>query len=145
MKKFITLLVLAAISICVNAQSKSYITTVNLNMRSSASLSAEVLDVIPKGTEVTTIGTSYDSWSLVIYNGKIGWSRSVYLATSFEPRAMSAITYYTNSSGNKVQSPTYYESVPRGATARCKDGTYSFSQSRRGTCSHHGGVAEWLN
>jgi hypothetical protein len=24
------------------------------------------------------------------------------------------------------------------------DGTYSFSQSRRGTCSHHGGVAKWL-
>ena len=34
--------------------------------------------------------------------------------------------------------------VPAGASARCRDGTYSFSQSRQGTCSHHGGVAEWL-
>jgi hypothetical protein len=34
--------------------------------------------------------------------------------------------------------------VPPGASARCADGTYSFSASRRGTCSHHGGVAEWL-
>jgi hypothetical protein len=25
----------------------------------------------------------------------------------------------------------------------CADGTYSFSQHRRGTCSHHGGVARW--
>jgi Protein of unknown function (DUF3761) len=33
---------------------------------------------------------------------------------------------------------------PPGATARCRDGTLSFSQHRRGTCSHHGGVAEWL-
>jgi hypothetical protein len=33
---------------------------------------------------------------------------------------------------------------PSGATARCKDGTYSFSTSRTGTCSHHGGVAEWF-
>jgi uncharacterized protein with FMN-binding domain len=33
---------------------------------------------------------------------------------------------------------------PAGATAKCRDGTYSFSQHRRGTCSHHGGVEEWL-
>jgi hypothetical protein len=36
-------------------------------------------------------------------------------------------------------------SVPAGATARCRDGTYSFSQHRAGTCSHHGGVAAWLS
>lgn len=34
--------------------------------------------------------------------------------------------------------------IPSGASAICRDGTYSFSQSRRGTCSHHGGVAKWL-
>lgn len=51
--------------------------------------------------------------------------------------------YYINSAGNKVQSPTYYDSRPAGASAKCRDGTYSFSQSRRGTCSHHGGVAVW--
>ena len=31
-----------------------------------------------------------------------------------------------------------------GATAKCKDGTYSHAASRRGACSKHGGVAEWL-
>ena len=35
-------------------------------------------------------------------------------------------------------------SYPSGATAICNDGTYSFSQHRRGTCSHHGGVRQWL-
>ena len=30
-------------------------------------------------------------------------------------------------------------------TARCKDGTLSYSQHRSGTCSRHGGVAEWLS
>ena len=34
--------------------------------------------------------------------------------------------------------------APPGATARCRDGTYSYSQHRSGTCSHHGGVAVWL-
>ena len=29
------------------------------------------------------------------------------------------------------------------ATARCKDGTYSFSTNRSGTCSWHGGVDKW--
>ena len=33
---------------------------------------------------------------------------------------------------------------PPGATALCRDGTYSFSKHRSGTCSHHGGVARWL-
>lgn len=33
---------------------------------------------------------------------------------------------------------------PAGATALCNDGTYSYSQHRSGTCSHHGGVAQWL-
>jgi len=36
--------------------------------------------------------------------------------------------------------PTY----PPGATAICNDGTYSYSQHRRGSCSGHGGVAVWL-
>lgn len=48
---------------------------------------------------------------------------------------------YTNVDGNWVQCPG---DNPTGATARCADGTYSYSQNRRGTCSHHGGVAEWL-
>ncbi len=54
--------------------------------------------------------------------------------------------YYINVDGNKVQSPTYSNSgsVPAGATAKCRDGTYSFSQHRSGTCSHHGGVGRWL-
>src|SRR4051812_47143680 len=34
---------------------------------------------------------------------------------------------------------------PPGASARCRDGTYSFSQHHSGTCSHHGGVAQWLD
>lgn len=32
-----------------------------------------------------------------------------------------------------------------GPTARCRDGSYSYSQHRSGTCSHHGGVARWIH
>jgi len=31
-----------------------------------------------------------------------------------------------------------------GATAKCKDGTFSHSKHHSGSCSHHGGVAEFL-
>jgi hypothetical protein len=51
---------------------------------------------------------------------------------------------YVNSAGATVCSPYSAPSAPDGATAKCRDGTYSFSQSRSGTCSHHGGVAQWL-
>jgi hypothetical protein len=51
---------------------------------------------------------------------------------------------YVNSAGNTVCSPETSSTVPAGATAQCVDGTYSFSQHHSGTCSHHGGVAQWL-
>lgn len=50
---------------------------------------------------------------------------------------------YTNSDGHSVCSPHHSDTKPSGASARCRDGTYSYSRSRRGTCSHHGGVAQW--
>jgi len=31
------------------------------------------------------------------------------------------------------------------STAKCKDGTYSKSKHRSGTCSKHGGVDQWLD
>jgi Protein of unknown function (DUF3761) len=51
---------------------------------------------------------------------------------------------YVNSKGQTVQRPENCSGPPKGATAHCRDDSYSFSQSRRGTCSHHGGVAKWL-
>jgi hypothetical protein len=52
--------------------------------------------------------------------------------------------YYVNSDGNCVHRPVQAPGPPAGATAKCNDGSYSFSQHRQGTCSGHGGVATWL-
>lgn len=60
------------------------------------------------------------------------------------PVPLSNNNHYVNSSGNVVHSPAKAPSVPQGATAVCGDGSYSFSQHRQGTCSHHGGVSRWL-
>jgi cytoskeletal protein RodZ len=51
---------------------------------------------------------------------------------------------YRNVDGACIQRPTQAPTAPAGATAKCVDGTYSFSQHRSGTCSGHGGVAAWL-
>jgi hypothetical protein len=65
-------------------------------------------------------------------------------ATAAAPVPLSNNNHYVNSSGNVVHSPAKAPSVPQGATAACGDGSYSFSQHRQGTCSHHGGVSRWL-
>ncbi len=55
--------------------------------------------------------------------------------------------HYTNKAGQSVHSPAHSKDgkVPAGASAKCRDGSYSFSKSHRGTCSGHHGVASWLN
>ena len=51
---------------------------------------------------------------------------------------------YINRYGEPVHRPARDNNgEPQGDTALCRDGTYSFSQHRDGTCSHHGGVQRW--
>jgi len=54
--------------------------------------------------------------------------------------------HYRNIDGAVVHSPAHTDTgaAPAGASAQCRDGSFSFSAHRRGTCSHHGGVARWL-
>jgi hypothetical protein len=54
--------------------------------------------------------------------------------------------HYVNKAGQEVHAPakSVDGKVPAGASAKCRDGSYSFSKSHRGTCSHHGGVTSWL-
>jgi hypothetical protein len=73
-----------------------------------------------------------------------GKKPSAKTANAPSDKAASKPHYYTNKAGQRVQSPTKASAAPKGATAQCGDGSYSFSQSRKGTCSHHGGVAGWL-
>ncbi len=54
--------------------------------------------------------------------------------------------HYVNRQGHDVHSPAHSKDgqAPNGATAKCRDGSYSFSESHRGTCSRHDGVSDWL-
>lgn len=148
MKKILFILLQLAFVLSLNAQDNIRYVTTNLNMRSQANTSSKVILVIPQSTSVTIDENCDCKWIPIQYNGQIGYVSTKYLTkhkVSYSSNTeRTSVKHYTNSRGNRVQSPTRYESAPTGATALCRDGTYSFSQSRRGTCSHHGGVAKWL-
>jgi hypothetical protein len=73
-------------------------------------------------------GTSADNWSTVgnvnPYTGAAG-TKPLYGNTAAAPAAL------------------YAPAPAVGPSAICRDGSPSYSQNRSGTCSHHGGVAQW--
>lgn len=135
------------------------------NIRETPSRSARTVTQVQRDQRLTvTRAASSGPWYRVRdeQNGIDGWIHgstiafeSAPIATSaaspnktetIQPRAVPRPTSgrsYVNVDGVRVPSPVFSDTRPAGATARCRDGSYSFSQHRRGTCSHHGGVAMW--
>jgi hypothetical protein len=101
-------------------ETKTYVVTYTNGVETARALKSDVVTRKPVA-QVTTVGTYVPPAAPACTNGT-----------------------YVNSRGNTVCRPEVSSSAPSGATARCRDGSYGFSQSRRGTCSSHGGVAEWL-
>ena len=70
------------------------------------------------------------------------------LAVGFAGKSAVALGYacndnhYFDSSGHLVHSPSCGEEHQKRA-AECRDGSVSYSERHRGTCSYHGGVAHW--
>lgn len=166
MKHLISILLFLSIVFSTFAQSFQY-TQANLNLRKGPGTHNSIILTIPQGASVKIDKTkqNYFTWSFVTYKGVSGYVYNNYLGNTTPKHSSNSWfsassnstqktiksynssgekKFYTNSKGVKVQSPTFYKSTPSGATAICRDGTYSFSRSRRGTCSHHGGVARWL-
>lgn len=121
-------------------------TTVSLRLRENPSPDASVRLSIP-ARAVVDVGDCAEGWCAATYRGSDGYVAEAYL-TFAQPLSTAVPTGrgYINSRGERVPSPTITRDgrPPAGATAQCRDGTYSFSRSRRGTCSHHGGVSLWL-
>ena len=160
MKRFLLCLFVLLTMFNINISAYVRYVTTNLNLRYGPGVEYDIITSLPKGTLVSIDEYCDCKWVLVEYGGNIGYISTKYLSSN-PPRkeikrgtriqTLNKITthntrvrYYTNVNGYRVQSPTYYDSAPAGATALCRDGTYSFSRNRRGTCSHHGGVARWL-
>ena len=50
---------------------------------------------------------------------------------------------YVNVSGHVIADPKCVTGRVPAETAICRDGSHSMSEHHAGTCSHHGGVAQW--
>lgn len=158
MKIFLLTLIQLLSSIILFGQSYKY-TSTNLNLRSGPGTSYEIVATIPSGTSVKMAENCDCEWIRVYFSGKIGYVNSKYLlsqerqnATTHKSNQSSVNSYRTTQPGSNYNSQNtstqtksnYNNNSAAGATALCNDGTYSYSQNRRGTCSHHGGVARWL-
>ncbi len=126
------------------ASSYYHSTYSSVNLHSSPTTKSPITVTIPKASKVQVLeACSKCTWSKIYWNGYYGYVKAKYIKLSNNSNKVT-VNYYQDSKKHKVQSPTYYKSVPNGASAQCRDGSYSFSHSRRGTCSHHGGVRVWF-
>ena len=116
-------------------------TTTSLAAPSTSTTAATTTTAGPTTTTTTTVVTVPRSDTTVV--------RAPTTATPVRTQVTTAPLScpdgtYVNTAGNEVCRPFASDTPPPGATARCKNGQYSFSQSRQGTCSGNGGVAQWL-
>lgn len=117
-------------------------------LRSSPTLTpaSKRVALLPRGTQVRVIGCQEQACS-VEFRRLQGYLRRELLRSTPATNPTDPGRGYINAKGQWIPSPTQTIDgvAPDGATARCRDGSYSFSQSRRGTCSWHGGVHQWLS
>lgn len=115
----------------------------DIRMRAEATVESRVVSALPRGARVEVRACAV-AWCWIGYGGRTGYVPEPYLAAVPQIRNAGARTY-TNAKGANVPAPLLSRGGPPvGATARCRDGTYSFSQSRSGTCAGHRGVARWF-
>jgi uncharacterized protein DUF3761/SH3 domain-containing protein len=146
-------------------QATAVVKSIKANLRDQPSRFGAVVEEVDKGNRLLIVNSNpVGPWYRVrtLKSNTEGWIHGNVIVLTQTPattttteRADSPVTSsrtrpstsrsYINVDGERIPSPVFSEERPAGATARCRDGSYSFSQHRRGTCSHHGGVAVWLN
>jgi len=153
-RHLLSLLALASFAAAASAQSFSSqdtlaYATATIRVREQPAVTAETVAILVQGTRVRLYHCS-EGWCGVSIQKLAGYALEEYLTPKLPRQVATAPTQqgrgYINVDGEWVPSPTRTADgqPPPGASAKCRDGTFSFSRHRQGTCSHHGGVAEWL-
>jgi hypothetical protein len=161
---------LAAQPAAQGVEQAAVVKAVRANIRERPSASGAVVREVGRGDELALVSSApTGAWYKVRHaaSGSVGWvhgntisltraqgagapnTQSAPTVRTSEPTAKAAPApasgrSYVNVDGERVPSPVFSDSAPAGASARCRDGSYSFSRHRQGTCSYHGGVASWL-
>jgi hypothetical protein len=92
-------------------------------------------------TTATTTARHYDCSKAGNANKAVCKGSATTTVTTSPPAPTKTVVHTTTTTNHTSVSTS--AAGPSGATAKCKDGTYSHSATRSGTCSHHGGVATW--
>jgi hypothetical protein len=121
-------------------------TTTTVWLLASPTFNGKRVALLPEGAQVRIIKCQQQACS-VEFRRLQGYVHQELLRGTPARHPVDPGLGYTNSEGQWIPSPAHTVDghAPDGATARCRDGSYSFSQSARGTCSWHGGVDEWLS
>lgn len=128
----------------------------NANLRETPADEGKVVQLIAEGESVEVIKQK-GAWFYVSAGNQKGWIHGNEIRfekseqkSSTQSKSIESETELPKSSPSfDSTSPTVTkkQSEPEinssGATAKCRDGSLSYSRNRRGTCSHHGGVAVW--
>lgn len=111
----------------------------SLNIREGPSTEYAVIGRLTSGSCISITGRNIDSsWVYISTAVEAGWVSAFYLDI---PGNLDHVAVIDTSDFQRLSTvqPNY-----GGASAICNDGTLSYSEHRKGTCSHHGGVKEWL-
>ena len=150
MRLLLSLLVAASLAIPVSStavepdRDSIGFTNVATWLRATPSLTGKRVALLPQGTQVRILRCA-DGACRVAFRRLSGYVGQELLGEVLLP-SVDLGRGYINSRGQWIPSPTWTHDglPPQGATARCSDASFSFSQSAQGTCSWHGGVTEWL-
>jgi hypothetical protein len=118
--------------------------TENANLRQTPNQNGEVLQTIPLDSSVEVIKQN-GAWFFVAFGAAKGWMHGNTIRYDNQVNSLRENPSIPKSDprSNNDDKPTIQKPDSSGASAKCADGTLSYSASRRGTCSHHGGVAMW--
>lgn len=109
------------------------------NLRESNSVRANVLEVVPVDSAVEVV-KQQGAWFYVKTETVSGWMHG----NTLKLQNFELTSPAPQPARPPMPKPTVEETVENsGASAKCRDGSLSYSAHRRGTCSHHGGVAIW--
>jgi Protein of unknown function (DUF3761) len=116
------------------------------NARSCPDSACELIGKFQAGKSISVagvvVGENYKGsplWMQTTYQD----GQTVYVHSSLVTPHVDYPTQAISSVVQPAQSAPSNNNAPAGASALCRDGTYSYSAHRQGTCSHHGGVAQW--
>ena len=127
------------------------------NLRSCPSTTCSRAGAVQAGERLVVTGRTNGEavnggntlWYRVDYSGQASYIYGSLVTQSLSSVESSPRAPVTQSNVAPTRVPAAPTSPPTasgsGHTALCNDGTYSDSAHRSGTCSHHGGVAQWIN